>query len=149
MKSRVELMHETVAATRDPGHPVHGPLMGAITAPHAAPVEVQLPWAVSAFETAYQSVDDRFVFHVDYDGPVVCRVEPNVGGELPSALILSNGQAGQRLPLTWTSHSVSFDRGQQGCPTLVVPLGAGDGYERLVEAIEKVATNFFDRNQPR
>lgn len=129
VKSRVEMMREAVAEARQ-CRGYNDLKTSGIS--HAALAEV-----LSVIAKPYVDLDPRFFADIDEtDG-------------LPDALIVANGQGGQYVPLKWSARAVNFDRTEFGLETITVPLGADDRWDRLIDAMEKTVTDFYDRHQPR
>lgn len=139
--SRVQMMRDAVALTREKGHPDGGPLIGRVLEQKGADVTGGILNALKIIAQPYVDLDSRFFVELDF-------ARPRSTDDLPWALVIANAQGGQYVLMTWTSRTVSFDGSQFGPPSIVVPLAAEDSWERLVEAIAKIVTD-FDQNQRR
>ena len=135
MMGRVQLMREAVESTLTDGGLDGKPLAGAMFGLSDDVVSDGMAWAVVNIGDAYATLDPRFYTDLD-------------NGDRPSALIVANARGSQYVPLAWTEKALIFNRQEYGLPSVVVPLGADDAWRRVVEAMEKVITDFYDRHQP-
>lgn len=147
MIGRVQLMREAIKeACANP----FGGVGGSLIYTDKGAIGRSVRWATGPFAEAYRGLDPSFYCDVDYEGEAFAvPFDEEDNDMLPSALIMSNDQGSQRVPLIWTLRSVTFDRSAYGLSSEVVAHHADDGWERLVAAMEKVITDFYDRHQPR
>lgn len=145
--SRLQMMREAVLDAQNAEHPDHGPIKGTVVGRGYRALNAHLLLALEVIARPYCDPDPTFFADVDatWTSSSAC---PQQAIPKPCGLIFANARGSQYVPMNWSERAVVFDCEPQKRPPIVVPLGAPDAGERLVSAIEKITTAFFDRHQP-
>ena len=144
MKSRVELMREAVADALAFEHPQAGAIAGKLEERSRPDITMQMESAVNRLAEVCRELDPDFYAEFDFE---MSRDQRPNDRSLPAGLVFSARRSSQRIVLTWFNRSVVFCVTGKPEPIAVVPLGADDAGERLVNVLEMMITAFFDRSQ--
>ncbi len=128
-KPRVELMRDAVQAGREGELALIGDLS------QSGDLAKRLGSALDLITEACKTVDPTFHANLEIDQGAA------------QGLVVANERGSLFAAFTYTISAMIIRSEAQ--PTVVVPLAAEDGGERLGAAIEKIVTAFFDRNAPR
>lgn len=145
--SRLQMMRKAVLDAQNAEHADHGPIKGILVGRGFPELNAHLLLALEIIARPYCDLDPTFFADADTTWTSI-SASPQQADLKPSALIFANARGSQYVPLNWSERAVIFGCEQQKRPPVVVPLGAPDAGERLVSAMEKITTAFFDRHQP-
>lgn len=138
-KSRAELMRDAVTSLADQITEFEGKY------------QRRLDWnkliqqTIDTISDVYDQIDEHFHAELDWPGrPLPTDIPAH---HLPIALVLQSERGSLYVPFTWSASALRFDLDVKGTKPCVIALNGPTPGARLVDALEKVMTAFFDKSQ--